>query len=380
MYKSSKNRIVKIGGYTLMGFFVLVIIISFGVPSDWMNGRKADPNIVATVNGDKIERIDLTRTVDQMMGGKRQELPPEQMDYILNMMINDKLMYQYAKKLGIDVSDAKVVETLRKYFIDPQTNRFNEVVFKHELQRINLSVNAALEKEKSRIVQSEMSKLFTFASSPTKDEILFQNAIDKASFQIRYAFLSNEDFKKKNLSQLTVTDAEIDAEMNANKKEIENPATDRAKFKERLLDKKMQEAKKAFVAAIEQAALRGDSFDKTAAMLSGTTGVSEVFKAGDQLKEQGKNGKPLFSLSDSEMFRNGFATLKEGVSSRTVLASDGIYIYTPLKKDFKVEMPAEKDYKAVADKIIQAKQQGMQMSVFTPFMEGSKIERHLTRQ
>jgi SurA N-terminal domain len=380
MYKSSKNTIVKVGGYTLMGFFVLVIIISFGVPSDWMNGKQADPNIVATVNGDKIERLDLTRTIDQMMDGKRMELPPEQMDYVLNMMINDKIMYQYALKTGIDVSDAKVVASLRKYFTDPQTNRFNELVFKRELQRVNLSVNAALAKEKSRLVQSEMSKMFNFAASPTKDEILFQNAADKASFQIRYAFLSNEDFRKKNAAQLTVTDAEIDAEMNANKKEIENPATDRAKFKERLLDKKLQEAKKAFVAAIDQAALAGASFDKTAAMLSGSTGLSEIFKAGDQLKEQGKTGKPLYSLSDSEMFRNGFAALKEGVSSRTVLAGDGIYIYTPLKKDFKVEMPAEKDYKAVADKIIQAKQQGMQTSVFTPFMESSKIERRLKNQ
>jgi hypothetical protein len=362
-----------------MGFFVLVIIVSFGVPSDWMNGRKADPNIVASVNGERIERIDLTRTIDQMMGGKRQELPPEQMDYVLNMMINDRLMTQYAKKIGIDVSDTKVVQSLRKYFTDPQTNRFNEMVFKHELQRINLSVNDALAKEKSRLMQSEMSKLFAFASSPTKDEILFQNAEDKASFQIRYAFLSNEDFRKKNAAKLTVTDAEIDAEMNANKKDIENPATDRVKFRERILDKKMQEAKKAFVAAIDQAALNGDSFDKTSAMLSGANGVSEIFKAGDQLKEQGKSGKPLYSLSDSEMFRNGFATLKEGVSSRTVLASDGIYIFTPLKKDFKVAMPAEKDLKTITDKITQSKQQGIQTAVFTPFMESSKIDRHLKR-
>jgi hypothetical protein len=380
MYKGSKSRFVKVGGYVLMGFFCLVIIISFGLPSDWLNGRNRDTNIVATVNGEKIDRLALARKVDNMMGKYRSQLPDEQMGYVLNMLINERLQVQYAVKTGIQVSDVEVVKTLRSQFNDPQTNTFNANAFKRALESINLSVEGALKMQTDMSLQNEMGRLFSYGVSPLTEEVAFQNAIDKSSFQVRYSFLSNADFQKKNSASVNVTEAEIDAEMAANKKDIENPATDRAKFKNRIIDRKTADAKKNFIAQIDGASQKGESFDKTAAILGGKTGTTEPFKAGDMIKEQGKDGKPLSTLADSDTFRNTFVSLKAGSSSKAVLASDGIYVFTPSKKDFKVELPAEKDYKAVADKVSQVKQQNIQSSVFVPLIESSKVERFLKNQ
>lgn len=363
-----------------MGFFCLVIIISFGLPSDWLKGNSRDPNLVAKVNGERIDRLELSRKVDSMMRQYRAQVPDEQLGYVLNMLINDRLQVQYAVKNGIEVSDAEVVKTLRSQFTDPQTKTFNAPGFKRALESVNLTVEGALKMQKDMSLQNEMGKLFTYGASPLKEEVAFQNAVDKSSFQVRYSFLSNFDFQKKNSASVNVTEAEIDAEMAANKKEIENPATDRAKFKNRIIDRKTADAKKSFIAQIDAASQKGESFDKTASILGGKTGTSDVFKAGDKIKEQGKDGKPLDYLADSEIFRNTFASLKTGASSKAVLASDGIYVFTPVKKDYKVEFPAEKDYKAVADKVSQIKQQNIQASVFVPLIESSKVERFLKDQ
>jgi hypothetical protein len=378
--KGSKSSFVKVGGLILMGFFVIIIVISFGLPSDWMKGNSRDPNLVAKVNGERVDRLALARKVDDLMGQYRAQIPDEQLAYVLNMLIAERIHIQFAIGLGIEVSDDAVLKALHSAFTDPQTGVFNPMFMKRYLERVNLAVGDAIKRQRDTSLQSEMGKLLTYGAAPLSDEIAFQNAVDKSSFQIRYAFLSNADFQKKNGAAVTVTEAEIDAEMAANKKDIENPATDRAKFRNRIIDRKTSESKKSFVSQIDGAASKGEAFDKTASLLGGKTGTSDVFKAGDLIKEQGKDGKPLTSISDSEIFRNTFASLKAGASSKAIISNDGIYVFTPVKKDFKAELPAEKDLKAVTDKVSQVKQQNLQDSMFTPIFESAKIERFLKDQ
>jgi hypothetical protein len=377
MYKSSKYPLIKIGGYILMGFFVLVIIFTFGVP-EMAKRNTTDPNVSATVNGDQITRIEFVRAVDSQLGDKRGEDTPETANIrvrVLNDLIYTKLQYQYSLKMGVRISDDIVADLIRKrYTVDGQ---FNDIVMKRDLEQQRMSLNGFYSYIREYLIISEMHRLFNYGTGVSPEERAFENGVKNSSFQAQYAFLSNDDFKKKAGATITASDAEIDAEMAKNKKEIKDPATDRPRFKAMVLDRKLEESKKTFVSSIDEAAAKGEKFAKTAALLGGTVSLSEPFKAGEPLKEQGKNGKVLYALADSELFKNGFVTLDTGVSSRAVITRDGIYLFTPVKKNIKIELPSAKDAESIDSSILSVKQQGIQTAIFMPFIEEAKVVRNI---
>jgi len=361
-----------------MGFFVLVIIISFGMPSDWTKRSNADQNTAALVNGDLISRLDYVRAVDSQLGGRRGEETPEVANLrvrVLNDLIYTKLQYQYALKMGLKLSDDIVADLIRRrYTID---GKFNEFAMKRDLEQQRMSLESFHSFVREYLIISEMHRLFSYGTGVSNEERIFQNGVKKSSFQVQYAYLSNEDFKKRAGASITATDAEIDAEMQKDKKEIKDPATDRQRIKTLVLDRKLEESKKAFVTSIDDAAAKGAAFTQTSALLGGKVAVSEPFKAGEPLKEPGKNGKVLYALADSELFKNGLVTLATGISSRAVITRDGVYLFTPLKKDIKFEQPGDKLADSIERDMLTVKQQSIQTSVFMPFIEKARVVRNI---
>ena len=62
----AKHPVIKVAGYIIVGFFVLIIIISFGMP-DFLSRMGLDQNTVAKVNGEVIGYMDFIRYRDTHM-------------------------------------------------------------------------------------------------------------------------------------------------------------------------------------------------------------------------------------------------------------------------------------------------------------------------
>ncbi|MGL4370382.1 MAG: hypothetical protein ACRCUT_12045, partial [Spirochaetota bacterium] len=207
-----------------------------------------------------------------------------------------------------------------------------------------------------------------------------RNAVSKAACQARYAFVSNEELKKRLGASIAVSDSEIDEEMTKNKGDIKDPATDRERFKNRLIDRKIETAKASLVKSVDGIAMKEESFEKAASLLGGKTAATAVFKPGDPVKEAGKEGKVLYSLSESDIFLNGFSMLKPGVSSKAISARDGVWVFTPSQRTIAFEAPKEADAEKMAEQMRQEREYTVESAVYRPYFEKAKIVRNLKEE
>ncbi|HNX60776.1 MAG TPA: SurA N-terminal domain-containing protein, partial [Spirochaetota bacterium] len=338
-----KNPILKIGAYIIMGFFTLIIIISFGMP-DFLSRMNRDQNTAAIVNGTPISRLDVIHTIDSLFGDNKDQVTPELRKRVLERMIFSKLILQFAAKEGITVSDERVANRIHSMF--SKDGIFDQLTYNGYLYQKQLPEKTFFEMLKEELMNMEFGMMVSFSTGASPDEVEFQNVINGSSFQMRYVLMSNDDLMKKFGSSVSVTDKEIDDEMAKNKGDIVDPKNmkaDREKFRKRIIDRKISGNRKALVAALDDLASKNEKFEKSLSLMGGVAvKTTDVFKPGDQIKEQGKDGKVLYLLSDSEIFRNDFARLGIGASSRAIETREGIYVFTPLKKDFEVKAPDEK--------------------------------------
>ncbi len=133
----SKHPVIKVAGYIIVGFFVLIIIISFGMP-DFLSRMGFDQNTIAKVNGETIGYMDFIRYRDTHMFGKTED-PKQQQRMIIERMIQEKLLVQLAKKEGIVVTEKEIKNVIRTRFSD-NTGTFNEAFFKNFLDRFHMGL------------------------------------------------------------------------------------------------------------------------------------------------------------------------------------------------------------------------------------------------
>ena len=371
-----KNPILKIGAYTIMGFFVLIIIISFGMP-DFMSRMNRDQNTVAIVNGMQISRLDVVRTINSWFGDNKDQVTPELRKQVVERMIFSKLLLQFAGKEGVSVSDERVANKIHSIF--SRDGVFNQIEYNGYLYQNQLPEKKLFEMLKEELMNMEFGMMVSFAKGVSPEEVEFQNMINGSSFQMRYALMSNDDLMKKFGASVSVTEKEIDDEMAKNKGDIVDPKNvkaDRERFRKRIIDRKISGNRKALVAAINDLAAKNEKFEKSVSLMGGVAvKTTDMFKPGDQIKEQGKDRKVLYLLSDSEIFRNDFAHLGTGASSRAIETREGIYVFTPVKKDFAVKAPDEKATEVIVKEVLSAKERHLQSTLYVPFIEKSKVER-----
>ena len=125
----AKHPVIKVAGYIIVGFFVLIIIISFGMP-DFLSRMGMNPNTVAKVNGEVIGYMDFIRYRDTHMFGKTDDQKQQRM--IIERMIQEKLLVQLAKKEGIVVTKGEIKSVIRNRFSD-NAGSFNETFLKNFL-------------------------------------------------------------------------------------------------------------------------------------------------------------------------------------------------------------------------------------------------------
>ncbi|OHD68325.1 MAG: hypothetical protein A2W19_17160 [Spirochaetes bacterium RBG_16_49_21] len=330
----SKSLIVKVVSYAITGFFVLIIVISFGMP-DFISRMGLDQSVIAIVNGEKVNRFDFLRYKNSRFG----EINDRKMDnWILSYYIGEFLLYQEARKMGFYVTSDSVKDYIANIpgLRDPNTGRVDPERLNYFFDRISSESQIKREMTGSKFIQFTKMGI---AVAP--DEILAVYKIENSRFQIKYSFLTAMDLRNMYKDKTPVNDAEISSEMEKNKMEIKDPKTDRERIRAKLVNIKLGKIKNDIIDAINLLSLNSGSFDAAQKLLRGRVSVSKTFKAGERLVDQ--NGQPISSVNNSKIFLEEFMGIREGACSRVINTESGLYVFTPLLKEIKQGGPSDKE-------------------------------------
>jgi hypothetical protein len=370
----SKSPVVKIVSYAVTGFFVFIIVLSFGMP-DFISRMGLDQSAVAVVNGEKVDRFDFLRYRDSRFGDMRGDSKMDAM--ILTYYINDVLFLQEARKNGFYVTDKGVKDYIKNIpgLRDPATGAINEERLNFFLERINMSFLTLQKTVRKELLRDRFMQFIRMGVAVTPAEVAREYAASIASIQIKYSHLSPVDLANTYRNETTVTDAEVTAEMEKNKKEVKDPKTDRERVKKKLETAKLNRLKKEIVEKVDAIAMKNGSFDEAQAVLRGTVSLSKIFKPGDRVTDD--RGQAIASINNSKLFLEGFMELGENRASRIISADSGLYLFTPVMKNFKKDTPTEKDYKTIAGNLEQESIRMIQGNMMQKMYESAKIIKNL---
>lgn len=369
----SKHPVVKVAGYIIVGFFVLIIIISFGMP-DFLSRMGFDQNTIAKVNGETIGYMDFIRYRDTHMFGKTED-PKQQQRMIIERMIQEKLLVQLAKKEGIVVTEKEIKSVIRNRFSD-NTGTFNETFFKNFLDRFHMGISDYYKYVENEIYLGKLQNMLLAGVSVSPLELVSDYRIQNAKLKIQYSFLSNQELSKRFASAIAVTDEEVDAEMKKNPKELKDPKTDRQRIKDKLANDKLEKIKQDIAKKIDQLALSGKSFAEAQGVLQGVVSYSNDFRPGDLIRDKDEKGRILYPLQESKIFQSDVFSLKQGVTSRCIFGFDGVYVFTPVVRTIPGAVVPEKDRQQLEQNLYYTKANSLYISLLTRLFEKSKIIRN----
>lgn len=369
----SRSTIVKVGGYVIIGFFTLIIIISFGVP-DYMSSLGDTENIVANINGESIHILDYLRFRDNTARRYKGMPDKQKRRRVLYDLIRYRLKIQQAQKLGISVTDDKVKQFIRNLpMFKDESGKFSNENFKIFLNRYRMGLLEYYTMVKEVLIDEQMNNMLTMGISVSPDEVKDENILKNSKIQIRYCVVPTKIIKNRLKNEISVTDKEIDEEMKKNPDEVKDPKTDRKRIRRKLENQKLEKKKRELSFAIDKLAREEKPFAMAAALLGGPVKLSKEFKIGEPISEMGSKGKPLYSLGNSKIFRDDCLSIGIGKTSRAISTFEGIYIFTPVKKTMKTGEPSPDIYSSIEGKLTEEKYTSLYISMMMKFREKSKI-------
>jgi hypothetical protein len=324
-----KSVVSKYVGYFLIGFFLFIIILSFGMPD--VTGCGTDRSTIAVVNGQKIDHLDFLRYRDTKFAQFRNQ----KMDsFILDNFILELMLIQKAEKNGFKITEDRIIDYIKKSpeFKNPSTGKFDPEYFQAILRNSRLDI-AEFEKLIKRDFTLDDYKYFlSIGGASATEDITAKNIVDNSNIQIQYSFLSAEDIRKNYKNDLTVTDTDIDDEIKNNNVKISDPTTDRERIRKQIEEKKLEKIKNDLAEKINGIAASNGTFTSANSVLRGKTAKSSKFKIGEPVKTEEKEPKLIAALNNSNIFTEKCLTLALNTSSPAVLSGSGIYIFTPIIK------------------------------------------------
>jgi hypothetical protein len=324
-----KSVISKYVGYFLIGFFLFIIILSFGMPD--VTGCGTDRSSIAVVNGQKIDHLDFLRYRDTKFAQFRNQ----KMDsFILDNFILEIMLIQKAENTGFKITEDRITDYVKKSpeFKNPSTGKFDPEYFQAILRNNRLDI-AEFEKLIRRDFTLNDYKYFlSIGGASATEDITAKNIVDNSVIQIQYALLSTEEIKKNFKTELVVTDADIDDEIRNNNVKISDPTTDRERIRKQIEEKKLEKVKNDLAEKINAIAALNGTFASANSVLKGKTAKSAKFKIGETVKTDEKEPKTIAPLNNSNIFTEKCLSIAVNASSPAVLSGSGIYIFTPIIK------------------------------------------------
>ncbi len=373
--RNSDNILLKYTGYFLLTFFVAIIAFSFGMP-DMTSCGTSNSAYIAIVNGKRIHTLDFLRYRDM----KFSQFRNQKMDsFILDNFLIELLLQEKAENNGFITSEDRISRMIKNSneFKNPSTGKFDPVYFQAVLRNNRLSIDEYEKIMRREIEISDLRFMINTGNAVSKDEVASKSIVDDSKIQVQYAFLSNDDIKKRFEKEIAATDGDIDAEISANKVKISDPKTDREKIRKQIEEKRIDKIKNDLSEKINGIASAGGSFNATSAVLNGKIFRSAPFKIGEIVKTEEKEPKNISALNNSPVFMDKCLALNINASSPVIYSSSGLFIFTPVVKILKTELPD----KEKADQIKRTLSTGnitmLTRNLITEINEKSKIVKNL---
>jgi len=324
-----KNVFSKYVGYFLIGFFLFIIILSFGMPD--VTGCGNDRSSIAVVNGQKVHHLEFLRYRDTKFAQFRNQ----KMDsFILDNYILETILVQKAEKTGFKTTEDRISNFVKNSpeFKNPSTGKFDPEYFQLILRNSRLSL-AEFEKLVKRDFTLNDYKFFlSIGGASSKEDILTKNIVDNSKLQFQYSFLSAEELKKRFINESKVTDTEIDAEIKNNNVKVSDPKTDRERIRKQMEEKKLETIKNDLAAKINSIASSGGTFASADSVLKGKIAKTSNFKIGETVKTDEKEPKMIAALNNSSIFTDKCLMLAKDKTSPAIITASGIYIFSPVIK------------------------------------------------
>lgn len=330
--KNVNKAIIKWVSY---GFFVLLaalLILTFGVPS--MNQNQGqNRSTLAVVNGQSVSTYDFVHfmNTDNRFAGRTNEINADEnmRQYVISLFIKRILNIQYAEKIGIKAPKAAVLSYIRSIpFFQTEDGEFSSEQMDNYLAHFNMSFEQFYEKTRQVVLLSELNNLIVHGAGVSPDEILLQKTVQGSNIQIEYAFVSNDEIRKRYPDRITVSDSEVDAEMEESEDESEDPAQTRASVKTRLEREKLSRIKIELAGTIS----KGSVYESALETLNAGTKLSKNFRIGDPVYEDSDENTMLYELYSDQSFYEDCLGAEIGTTAKPVVASNGVYVYTVREK------------------------------------------------
>jgi hypothetical protein len=346
---NTKIPLQKIFAYFFIGLISFLLIIFF-IGTDIISsfgGRSVDPNVIAVVNGQKINRVDFFRYSQQF---RDQDMQGKEM-IILDNLIANVLFNQRAKKMGIAPTDGRVMRFIRGFFKDKNTGTFDEETFKDYLKNTRTSLPDFYRSTYKEVVSDEFRRLIQLGFAVTPDDVQTEYAFLQSNCQVQYSFITVEDFRKRISASVAVTEPELKAAMEKNKGRFSDEATNRRVTMEKLEEEKFASTAGSQLEKINALAKKGESFAQAAAILGGRAGVTPVFLLGEPVK-QGAAGDPVLTeLEKSPIFIDECIFTAPQKASRVLVTPGGFAVITPLQLKLAAGEPTASDYSRISDRL-----------------------------
>ena len=354
--------------YIIIGFFTLIIVISFGMP-DFLSRIGGNENMVAIVNGETIDRLDYVRFRDNLARGfnVKDMNDKDAARFILNSLIESRLQIQRAGELGITVSDDRVRGYIKSIpMFKNSLGSFDNEQYKRYLDHYNFSKSEYFFYIKENLISNEFYDLVEAGIAVSPDEVVGESAIENSRVQVQYAYISNWNLRKLFRNDTAVSADEVAAEMKAS-------GADGAQAMVKMEAKKLDALKGKVMAQIDNFSRQGRPFADVARQFGGEVSLSPVFRIGDNLREPGKAVKHLAELATDRVFLEDCLILEPGKTSRAIPSMEGILIFTPVKKEVTFAEPDPENYARIHKKLLKDRMNAVYASMMGSFRQRARI-------
>ncbi len=372
----SKNVISKYVGYFLVGFFLLIIILSFGMPDLGLNCG-SDPTSVAVVNGQRVHHLDFIRYRDTKF---RQYKDKKMTGFILDNYIMEIMMLQKAEAEGFDATEEKISRYIKtsRDFRNPATGKYDPQLFQMVLRNNRMSFMEFSQLLKRDMQLSDFRFMMSAGTAVATEDVKKKYIADNSKIRIKYAHLATKDMRKRFSKDLAVSEKDIDQEISSKKVAIKDPKTDRARIKKELEDKKLEAIKKSLIERINKVASAGGSFSSASSLLGGKTGTTSTFKIGGRITLAGQKGGTIPAIENSKIFMDNCLAMKVNSSSQVIDSARGLYIFTPISRVIPdTASIKEKDFQNIENTLAYTGMNTMMRNLLKSLNEKSKISKNL---
>jgi hypothetical protein len=367
---TSKSPVVKVVGYALLGLFVLVIIIAFGMPEFSPMGR--DPQVLAIVNGTQIHAQDFLRYRNVMLGGRGTD---GSMDRALfTNFIVDELLLQKATKLGFRPSREMLrIQIQHMPELRDRTGAFSQELLNMLLAQNNFTLVQFYKLMRDDTTRNALRDTFSQNIVVSTNEVIALHNASNTRVTVEYTLLTSSDIRQRYANELIVTDDDIDAHIRADRRERQDPQTDRTRISANLERAKYLEIEDRIVSQINDLVENNADFNAIRNTLRGRSGTSRPFGLGEPVIDDSRDVMPL-PFASSRTFTDNFMKMQVGESSQAIKTPEGIYVFTVINREAPISLTLEQ-IEFEREDLYDQTERAVLGAIYRELIEGAKIKR-----